>query len=90
MNTRWLLGLTGKSGLKKRRYKKGDLVKNSSNISWRNQEMLGLVLGVTDFGVVDNEKSQVLKVRWLVSTLSKAATWQSYYDHSVELVAEGK
>ena len=88
MSTRWLLGLTGKFGLKKRKYKKGDLVKNKVSISWRNQEVMGLVLGVTDFGVVDDGRSQVLKVRWLDSTISKDA-WQSYYDHSVELVAEG-
>ena len=82
----FLFDLTGKSGLKKRRYKKGDLVKNKGSISWRNQEVLGLILGVTEFGLADNG-SQVLKVRWLDPTFS---TWQSYYDHSVEIVAEGK
>ena len=86
MNTRWHLGLTGKSGLKKRKYKKGDLVKNKARIAWRNPDVLGLVLGVTEFGL-GQKGSQVLKVRWLDPALS---TWQSYYDFSVELVAEGK
>ena len=74
--------------MKKRKYKKGDLVKNKVSISWRNQEVMGLVLGVTDFGIVDGGRSQVLKVKWLDPALPED-TWQSYYDHSVELVAEG-
>jgi hypothetical protein len=75
--------------LKKRKYKQGDLVKNKVSISWRNQEVLGLVLGVTELGIEYNGRSQILKVRWLDPTISKDA-WQSYYDFSVELVAEGK
>ena len=70
----------------KHKYKKGDLVKNKASIAWRNTKLMGLVIDVTEFGLAENG-SQVLKVRWLDPALS---TWQSYYDFSVELVAEGK
>ena len=74
----------------KRKYKKGDLVKNKGSISWRNQEVMGVIIDVKDlpFNQTANT-SQVVVVKWLDPAISKDG-WESYYNTSVELVAEGK
>jgi len=68
----------------KYKFQRGDLVKNKSSATWRDQNALGIVLENT--GTYSG--NQVIKVKWIKSNLSGAESlWQTYYGKSLELVA---
>ena len=69
-------------------FKKDDLVKNKTSISWRNQEVTGIVLEVIDYPCWrNNEMVQILKIKWISPTIASKTLWQTYYSTSVELIA---
>ena len=72
----------------KYKFQRGDLVKNKSNITWRDNDALGIV--IENIGTYSG--NQVLKIKWIKSNLPKETKnlWQTYYGKSLKLVARGK
>jgi len=70
------------------KFQRGDLVKNKSNITWRDNDALGIV--VENTGTYSG--NQVLKIKWIKSKFPEGSKnlWQTYYGKSLELVARGK
>jgi len=69
----------------KYKFQRGDLVKNKSNITWRDQNALGIVIENT--GTYSG--NQVIKVKWIKTKLPEGSKnlWQTYYGKSLELIA---
>ena len=75
----------GKVKQMKYKLQKGDLVKNKSSTTWRDQSALGIV--IEDVGIFSGR--HLVKVRWIKSSLPEETKnlWQTYYAKSLELVA---
>jgi hypothetical protein len=69
-------------------YDVGDLVKNHSNISWRNQDAMGVVVKCKPYPGYRNNEQDVF-VKWIYPHDYHEGTMLCL-NHSLELVANGQ
>jgi len=70
-----------------KKFYKGDLVKNKTKITWRDQNAAGIIVETPRklCGVVDE-----VRIKWITPPVYAAKGIVTYYSNSLELIASAK